>query len=480
MIDGRATFHQALGINSRATNPVGTTEYEPLISVEASGVTLKGLRIRDSGGEGIRIKGLNGTVDNCHVDTSFGPGISFLSGGSGLAKDSSVTRASRKDKGEAFRARLASGPVTFLRCKCSHGGAEGLCSVQSDDVTFLDCEAWDNNKVQVYFEGSRRTRMDGCLIYCTNEIENGGFEYSEGIHIASEIYDNADGRVWVCEDIEVTNTLIVGCGPNLSISGGKHRDRPVDVWGLRNFRFFHNTFVNARANEGILIGNQIPADNNKNNTPSWFVNNIIVQEGNLPIARTFTGTDFSKFVFSHNVWSKQPSPADFYNAATDKLGNAGLSNPPAILESPADMHVRDYKLTGSSAAIAAGTKAYNAASGVSVKVDYFDAPLSSPPDAGFHQFGAVPQPEPDPDPVPDPDPEPEPDPDPIPEPDPVPDPDPQPEPVAASGYRIGTAVVLVIPALADMTAPLFGMQLSVRGEWVDGELHLIIDQLQES
>jgi PKD repeat protein len=94
-------------------------------------------------------------------------------------------------------------------------------------------------------------------------------------------------------------------------------------------------------------------------------------------------------VFSHNVWSKQPSPADFYNAATDKLGNAGLSNPPAILKTPADMRPKDYELVRSSVAIDAATKAYNAASGVDVTVDHFGNTRDNKPDIGMHEFQKV-------------------------------------------------------------------------------------------
>jgi PKD repeat protein len=248
-----------------------------------------------------------------------------------------------------------------------------------------DCEIWDNNKVQIYLEGTRHAVVDGCLIYCTSQIESGDHSNSEGIHIASELYPQG---AWVCEDIEITNNLIVGCGPNLKMAGGLHRGTPVTDWGMRNFRVFHNTFVNARANACLVIGNQSPADNNKNNTQSWFANNIIVQEDSLPITSSFSGTNYSKFTFSHNVWSKQPR-TEFRDAATDTVGSAGLVDPPLKLARPSDMKIGDYELTAGSAAVNAATKTYDTASGTSVTVDYFDSTRGASPDRGFHEYGGT-------------------------------------------------------------------------------------------
>jgi hypothetical protein len=482
VIDGRAEWDtterpnptdNTLGYDI-ARNPVGTGQFQALIEVTADDVTVRGLTLRNSAGEGLRVTGgKRARIEWMRFEYTHGPGMQLYTGADyGTAVECVSYKASRKGSSHALGARFCE-YVRFERCTASHYLGEGMAFARCNNSIMKDCITFNGAKVGFYNGVGKGNTFDGCIAYATAANEHPRGKIQVGMKITAEV-DAGFGEN-ITEDVTVKNCLIVGHSPNFLIAGGTDGVRFPDGsfgqkvnpdWGMRGLRIFNNTFVDAAPTDSqdynVGIYNKT-FQNNKRNTQCWFVNNLIVQRDDMPALNLNGFTDYSKWHVGGNVWSKNVSgrfKGDTDTVSADvRLAHAAK----VVLERTGDFDLYDYLITAGSAAIGAGTNAFADASGVAVDTDYFGAARGDQPDAGFHQFNA-PQPDPD---------EPQPEPEPTPEPEP---PAPQPVQITASGYQLGSTMVLMIPAPAGYTAPPFGQPLTVVGEWVGGELRLTIEQ----
>lgn len=467
------------------SNPVGTSAFQALIEVTASGVTIRNLTLINSAGEGIRVTAEDVLIDNVQINYTNGSALAFMGTKNGEARDCVAYKSGRKGTGYSIGMRYSDG-ITLLRCQTSNYLGEGISFVDSDNSLIKDCIVFNGKKVGLYCDGGKNNVFDGCLVYTTGQLERGGSP-PVGVKITAEVYPSGP---LVVENTVIKNCLVVGHSPNLLIAGGQDGvDGKLvenELYGMRGFKIFNNTFVDAVATGGqdynIGIYNKTP-ENNKRNTACWFANNLVVQRNSLPGLKLNGSTDYSKWRVGGNVWTDSADgrfrgETDRVNADA-KLAHAALM----VLERTGDFDLYDYLITEGSDAIGAGTNDYATDSGVSVDTDYFGGLRVGPIDAGFHQLNAQ-QPEPEPPTEPDEPDEPEPTPDPEPEPEPTPDPVPEPEPtpvqLSVSGYQLGKTVALMVQAPSGTAVPPFGRPLSVRAEWVNGELCLTIDEWEQA
>jgi hypothetical protein len=131
----------------------------------------------------------------------------------------------------------------------------------------------------------------------------------------------------------------------------------------------NNTFVNSVYRAGIDI-------RSGSHSNSQFRNNIVVQEGSLPVASVGTK---SGFIFSNNLWSKT-APTNVTGGG-DVVGDPLISKTGRIL--PAELKPDYFKITAASPAVNSAVVLMN------VKDDYFGSIRDNQPDIGAHEFSSV-------------------------------------------------------------------------------------------
>jgi hypothetical protein len=209
---------------------------------------------------------------------------------------------------------------------------------------------YDNWSANVYISDSTNVTLQRNFVYLSdNSIIMSGSRV--GIMLGDEVYNPRSSN------ITVINNLVYGGYRNFYWWQG------VQGGGMLNVLVANNTFVNSRSVSGIQIDHG-PHQNVR------FNNNIVVQDGNLPIAGIDTATGIT---FSYNLWSKRP---------------------PSIASGPGDV-IGDPKLakTGSYTApewyqLQASSPAWNTAIRISEVIDDFYRRLrGETPDMGAFEYG---------------------------------------------------------------------------------------------
>jgi hypothetical protein len=341
-------------------------EYSALFRIHGNYVHLKNVEIT-GGGMGLVIFGNFDIASqiNSHNHISNGILITGTSNGS-IVEDSLVhdtceynINGTGGHWASGLSAARAPTNATIRRNKVYNNWGEGLSTYAADHITIEDNVVYDNWQLNMYIQNVQYALVQRNLIYYTPNYPKGaGTGLVEDNETADAAHGNSAHNTYI-------NNFVMGAKGNFVHWSGST--------GMSNALIANNTFVNT-------IGRPTVDISGTTNTNVRFVNNLIVQDDALAIARGGVGV-----TFSNNLWSKAP-PSNFMGT-NSIVGNPMLSRQGTIL--PGQLTGSWFMLTSSSPAI------NRAVSLPEVTGDYFKSqrPFGSFPDIGGHEYGgSAPQP----------------------------------------------------------------------------------------
>ena len=356
-------------IDGANTLPAGSIpNYNPLVYVTASYVTLTDLEIANSTGMGLEINGSNNIVRHVNVHNAMRNGILVSGGGANnLVENSDVwsncmTNVNGTQSSWSTGLSAARSPVnTILRGNRVHNNwGEGLSSFEASGTIIENNIVYDNYAVNIYIDNVPYAVVQRNLVYHTG---SSAFDRAPGIAFCDEDY----GHPATSHDLKILNNLVLGGNRAFYFWLGRSDG------GLKNSIIAYNTFADSTS-ETLF---QINAGNHQN---SYIENNIFLQEGSLPIADVTSNPELH---FNNNVWSKTP-PAN-------ALGSASIVANPLLAKAGS---TAPGQLAAAWFALLAGSPAINRAVAIStVTTDYAGNPRGSSPDCGGLEYlGTAPNP----------------------------------------------------------------------------------------
>jgi hypothetical protein len=422
-------------------------EYEMGFSVQAANdVTLVGLTVRFSGGNGISVLGDRVRIEKCNVRFNGKSGISIFgsgpltSTGADIVGNDIYHNMLRNWPRGRYKAccwgmgAVSNGcPKTLFERNTVHkNGGEGLGAYGlPGGAVFRDNVVFDNWSVNMYPHA--HALLENNFIYSDapdpgdlrgnddpdpSDNRNLRRLRPEGILLSDE---EAPARL---EDVTIRNNLIVNCRNGISMY---HEDKAVGS-ALKEIHVLHNTIIvghHKLPQEGMLVGLVIPY-NEGNNRGSSYRNNIVMGTDpgtllldgrNMPEALKILGVDvpmasrgdaFLGLTIDHNLWFHSGREKPFHwgpsyrssydqthaewlalpgtaHGAGDVLADPRLVN--AAGEKPADFELRD----SSSPAVGAGAEA-----GVKEDFSHSARPAGSRPSIGAFEIRLAPGASPEP------------------------------------------------------------------------------------
>jgi PKD repeat protein len=366
--------------------------YKGMFHINASYITIDGINIRYSRGAGIHCyvhnsipyttpRLTNITVKNLTVEhvrnvgIHFG-GVDYVTWENCVVYDAGNFAPFHRPSGAGIpNNHPGATSMTF----CSHAtirditvyGSWGegiMLTLNVDDSTMDDCTVYDVMSGCIYLHRCQRVVANGCTAYYSDDSPYAASNRQSGI-----LLDNEDPRYpsveLPCDDIVVKNCLVVGAETGLIIRGGNGGE-----FAFNNIRFYNNTIVNPRSDDGgdsaaIKIAAAAVV------TSANIGNNVIRLSGAYSSAPASTPTN-ANVTWRYNIFSSQPVAAargtgDIYADPLLNLPDA------AVVAGALDP---DHYLPGSAspARLAGVTIA-------EVTDDYFDDARSAPYWMGFSQ-----------------------------------------------------------------------------------------------
>lgn len=164
---------------------------------------------------------------------------------------------------------------------------EGVSSFEANGTVIENNIAYDNYSTNIYLSDSTNVLCQGNFVYMTSGSYTAGYGAHVGIMMGDEVYRPPSANIVVINNIAYNNKR------NFFWWQG---DRGG---GLVNGLIANNTFVNSTFEAGVVI-------NQGSHQSTRFINNIIVQDGSLPVASIAAN---AQLTMSNNLWSKTPSGA---------------------------------------------------------------------------------------------------------------------------------------------------------------------------
>lgn len=325
------------------------SELGTLIRIDGSNIILNGFEVRNSTGRGIVVNHPANTVTvrNVDVHNNWQSGIVIKgkapSGGSALryvqnvvVEDSNVHHNVRKARPTPEAGQAGGSGLVFIEAQNSvarrnqihENWGEGLVAGRrSDRITLENNVSWDNRHANLYINATTYPTARRNLIYCTSNREfwrkagQPTYRPGPGIVLRDEILN---GNVPISHHQVVVNNIVVGCGRNFTVSS----QRPEG--GLRDAIVAHNTFIEARGDQGSAFLNVSFSEATYVN--SIFANNLIVQS-NQSVARQSEKNVLNNMRVSHNLYSRAPHSSWFGGEvgriiADPRLANLSVQSPP--------------------------------------------------------------------------------------------------------------------------------------------------------
>lgn len=324
-------------------------EWGVMLAVSGDYVTVSGFEVRYSSGMGVALSGKYDSAEAINVHHNWQNGILIL-GDNGTANNNRVwSNCMSNENGTASSwpsglsaARHPNNAVITNNVVYGNWG-EGLSTYEANGTLIEGNIIYDNWSANLYVSDATNVVVKRNFVYATGAMTGGS---QVGIMMGDEVYAPASAN------IQVVNNIVYGTNRTYYWWQG------VQGGGMVNVTIANNTFVNSRSIVGFQINDGAHQDVNIHN-------NIIVQEGNLPIAYI---ADHAQLDFSNNLWSKaQPSSA---TGAGDVVGN------PLFTRSGTPYEAGWFSLT-------AGSPAINRAMAlVEASQDYFGDVRDQLPDIG--------------------------------------------------------------------------------------------------
>jgi parallel beta-helix repeat protein len=286
-----------------------TTYWGALLEIAGNYIQISGIEVRYSNWMGVALSGHHDLASLMNVHHSRETGM-LVRGDYGIVENSRVWQnANRNEINSPYRSggwatglSAARHPnYAILRGNTIYNNwGEGLSTFEANGTIMQDNIVYDNWSANVYVSDSTNVTLQRNLVYTSdNSIIASGSRI--GIALGDEVYSPSSSN------ITVINNLVYGGYRNFywwqGVRGG----------GMVNVLIANNTFVNSRSVSGIQI-DYGPHQNVR------FYNNIVVQEGTLPIAGIDTANGIA---FSHNLWSKRPP--SIASGPGDVIADPGLA-----------------------------------------------------------------------------------------------------------------------------------------------------------
>ena len=224
----------------------------------------------------------------------------------------------------------------------------GLSTYEANGTIIEDNIVFDNYATNIYLSDTTNVTFQRNFIYVTGNMTGGT---QVGIQIGDETSKPESAN------ITIINNIVFGANRNLACFQGSTSK-------MTNVLIANNTFVNSTGEANIRISKDLSFVNVS------FINNIIQQDGELPIISL--PTNHPGLAFSNNLWSKPPNssasgPGDF------------IGNP--LFEQTGDPYSPVwFKLSEASPAIDRALSLPN------ITHDFFGNPREAIPDMGAHEF----------------------------------------------------------------------------------------------
>jgi parallel beta-helix repeat protein len=302
-----------------------------LMAIKADWYIVQGLEVKHSyGNGGIIATGTHVTIRNNYVHHNWQTGIT-ITGDYGLAEGNRVWYNSMGNENWSLTRGGWSTGITCARypTNCTIRGntvwetwGQGISTYEAYNTTIEDNISY-NNQQNIYISDTKYTLVQRNLVYCTPNNPIGSYTLQNGILVGDEKMNPPSS------DNTFINNIVIGCDRNLAAGTAVST----------NNLYANNTFVNSGGNASERANVLIYVKSTCTNCR--FVNNLILQETNNPIA--LGGGVSNGWTFSNNLWSEMP-PTNFRGSndiiADPKLAKTGsmygadwyrlLSGSPAI------------------------------------------------------------------------------------------------------------------------------------------------------
>jgi hypothetical protein len=326
-------------------------------------IYVSGLEIRNSAYYGILVLGNYDTVDNVYVHHCISHGIVISQGYYSIVENSRVWRNSISNEyGQAANwgagiSAFQSG-VSFATIRHNtvwENWGEGITSSVADHITIEGNITHDNFSANIYITDSTNVLCQRNFVYTDPTSYVFPYGSHSGIMMGDERYNPPSANITIINNISFGN------------QGNFWWWQGNQGGGMNNVLIANNTFVNGIGEFYLGRGGVIIDEGTHQNVR--FENNLVKQDGNLPVISTMAQSDIS---YTHNLWSKTP-----YLAAS---GEGDIIADPLLAQIGDPSNADWFMLTSISPAI------NGAISLPDITMDYFWNIREQTPDMGAHEF----------------------------------------------------------------------------------------------
>lgn len=389
------------------TNTYGTyydVNFEGLIEVKASYVTLDGLIIQYSKGRGLQVVTNVGSswadsdhitnvkVLNCIIQhTRYGNMVIDRAdnntifntvmddGGNGAPFQRPTTSGWPGNHPAMLATKFMYGTNSITFTKVKRGWGEGVdLSINTRQCTFADNIIWGCKSGQLYLHRASNIIVERCLLFHPiTDNAAAGATLNPCIMI-----NNEDEKFLPIEDtlqdIIIRNNLCFGAVRCVALLGAK------GIWPFKRIKFYNNTFARPRA--AVSTDNPIAILTHSAGIYEAieFKNNIIYLDP-VDDAEPFQGPNNPGITWDYNAWSV--APPTYVRGPNDVYGNLDLVAPSATFAG-ANITPGNFRLLTTSPCL------FNGATLVDVLEDYFGNGRAAPYSIGFDQGNDNPPPPP--------------------------------------------------------------------------------------
>jgi parallel beta-helix repeat protein len=328
-----------------------------LLEISGNYIYVSGLEVRYSSYVGVLVNGSHSTANKINAHHNLHSGMR-ISGNYSVIEYSNVWSNDMQN----YNGKYSSGDSTALTASRHPTNAIirnnivrenwgiGLSTYEADGTIIEGNIVYDNYGPNIYLSDVTNVLFQRNFIYATGNMIGGP---QVGIQLGDEtLYPPLSSS-----NITITNNIVYHTRRNLACwhgSSGK----------MANVLIANNTFVNSTEESGIVFKENLQFDNVR------FINNLIQQDGDLPII--LLPDSHPGLSFSNNLWSK--------NARQSATGPGDITADPLLARTGDPSDPEWFKLTGISPAIGGAITLSE------VTTDYFGYPREAPPDMGANEF----------------------------------------------------------------------------------------------
>ncbi len=326
-----------------------------LLEITGAYVTVSGFEVRYSSYLGVEVAGVHSVADKINAHHNLHSGMR-ISGDYGVVQNSLVWSNDMQNYGGVNPAGDSTGLTAsrhpnyaMIMNNLVYGNwGIGMSTYESNGTTLQGNIVYDNYGANVYISDATNVLLDHNFIYTTGAMTPPD---QIGIQMGDEVSNPQSAYITVINNIVYNAARSLACWKG---STGK----------MNNVLIANNTFVNSKEESNIIFAEGLLFTNVR------FMNNLVVQDGSLPII--MVQDSHPGLSFSNNLWSQRPiQPA---------AGPGDIIANPQLAHTYDPYHPEWFRITGYSPAID------QALTLPQVNSDYFGISREAPPDIGASEF----------------------------------------------------------------------------------------------